>query len=39
MVFLVCGKMSQGSFAAIVEQIVLMPKSSQEGIDSQWEGW
>jgi hypothetical protein len=25
-------------FAAIVERIVLMPKSSQEGLDSQWEG-
>jgi hypothetical protein len=26
-------------FAAIGEQIVLTPKSSQEGLDSQWEGW
>jgi hypothetical protein len=26
-------------FAAIVEWIVLMPKSSQEELDSQWEGW
>jgi hypothetical protein len=26
-------------FAAIVERIVLTPKSSQEGLDSQWEGW
>jgi hypothetical protein len=26
-------------FAAIREWIVLMLKSSQEGLDSQWEGW
>jgi hypothetical protein len=26
-------------FAAIGERIVLTPKSSQEGLDSQWEGW
>jgi hypothetical protein len=26
-------------FAAIGELIVLTPKSSQEGLDSQWEGW
>ena len=26
-------------FAAIVEKIVLTSKSSQEGLDSQWEGW
>jgi hypothetical protein len=26
-------------FAAIGEQIVLTSKSSQEGLDSQWEGW
>jgi hypothetical protein len=26
-------------FAAIVERIVLTPKSLQEGLDSQWEGW
>jgi hypothetical protein len=26
-------------FAAIGEHIVLMSKSSQEGLDSQWEGW
>jgi hypothetical protein len=26
-------------FVAIVERIVLMPKSSQGGLDSQWEGW
>ena len=39
MVFLACDKMSQGSFAAIGELIVLMPKSSKEGLDSQWEGW
>jgi hypothetical protein len=26
-------------FAAIGERIVLTSKSSQEGLDSQWEGW
>ena len=26
-------------FASIVERIVLTPKSSQEGLDSHWEGW
>jgi hypothetical protein len=26
-------------FAAIGERIVLTPKISQEGLDSQWEGW
>jgi hypothetical protein len=26
-------------FAAIGERIVLTLKSSQEGLDSQWEGW
>jgi hypothetical protein len=26
-------------FAAIGELIMLTPKSSQEGLDSQWEGW
>jgi hypothetical protein len=26
-------------FAAIGERIVLTPKSSQERLDSQWEGW
>jgi hypothetical protein len=39
MVFLTCDKMSQEVFAAIGELILLMPKSSKEGLDSQWEGW
>jgi hypothetical protein len=39
MVFLACDKMSQEVFAAIGEMIVLTPKSSKEGLDSQWEGW
>jgi hypothetical protein len=39
MVFLACDKMSQEVFAAIGELIVLTSKSSQEGLDSQWEGW
>jgi hypothetical protein len=38
-VFLPCDKMSQESFAAIGELIMLTPKSSKEEIDSQWEGW
>ena len=39
MVFLACDKMSQEVFAAIGERILLTPKSSQEGLDSDWEGW
>jgi hypothetical protein len=39
MVFLACDKMSQEVFAAIRELIMLTSKSSQEGLDSQWEGW
>ena len=39
MVFLACDKMSQEVFAAIGELILLTPKSSKEGLDSQWEGW
>ena len=39
MVFLACDKMSQEVFAAIGEMILLTPKSSKEGLDSQWEGW
>jgi hypothetical protein len=39
MVFLACVKMSQEVFAAIGELILLTPKSSKEGLDSQWEGW
>jgi hypothetical protein len=39
MVFLACDKMSQESFATIGELILLTPKSSKEGLDSQWEGW
>jgi hypothetical protein len=39
MVFLACDKMSQESFVAIGERILLTSKSSQEGLDSQWEGW
>jgi hypothetical protein len=39
MFFLACDKMSQEVFVAIGELILLMPKSSKEGLDSQWEGW
>jgi hypothetical protein len=39
MVFLACDKMSQEIFSAIGELIFLTPKSSKEGLDSQWEGW
>jgi hypothetical protein len=34
MVFLACDKMSQEVFVAIGELILLMPKSSKEGLDS-----
>jgi hypothetical protein len=37
-VFLPCDKMSQKVLAAIGEMILLIPKSSKEGLDSQWEG-
>ena len=40
MVLLACDKISQEVFfAAIGEMILLTPKSSKEGLDSQWEGW
>jgi hypothetical protein len=38
MVFLACDKMSQENLQPL-ESGLLMPKSSQEGLDSQWEGW
>jgi hypothetical protein len=39
MVFLACDKMSQESFLHPLESRLLTSKSSQEGLDSQWEGW
>jgi hypothetical protein len=39
MVFLACDKMSQESFCSHWRADLLTPKSSQEGLDSQWEGW